>query len=81
MGPFVVIINMTLKYIATALADVAQWIECCPVNQEVTGSIPSQVTCLGCGPGPQLWVCERQLIYVSLTHRCFSPSLSPFPSL
>ena len=31
---------------------VAQWIECQPVNQRVTGSIPSQGTCLGCGPGP-----------------------------
>ena len=30
-----------------ALAGVAQWIECQPVNQRVTGSIPSQGTCLG----------------------------------
>ena len=36
------------------LADVAQWIECWPANQRVAGSIPSQGTCLGCGPGPQL---------------------------
>ena len=36
-----------------ALAGVAQWIECQPVNQRVTSSIPSQGTCLGCGPGPQ----------------------------
>ena len=35
------------------LAAVAQWIECWPVNQRVPGSIPSQVTCLGCRPGPQ----------------------------
>ena len=34
------------------LAGVAQWIECGPVNQGVAGSIPSQGTCLGCGPGP-----------------------------
>ena len=27
-------------------------------------------------PGAQLGACERQLIDVSLTHRCFSPSLS-----
>ena len=27
-----------------ALAGVAQWIECWPVNQRVTGSIPSQGT-------------------------------------
>ena len=32
---------------------VAQWIECWPVHQRVTGSIPSQGTCLGCGPGSQ----------------------------
>ena len=37
----------------TALAGVAQWIECQPVKQRVTRSIPSQGTCLGWGPGPQ----------------------------
>ena len=37
----------------SALAGVAQWIECWPVNQRVSGSIPSQGTCLGCRPGPQ----------------------------
>ena len=31
------------------------------LNQRVAGSIPSQGTYLGCGPGPQRgWVCERQ---------------------
>ena len=35
------------------LAGVAQWIECGPVNQGVTGLIPSRGTCLGCGPGPR----------------------------
>ena len=30
-----------------SLAGVAQWIECWPVNQRVSGSIPSQGTCLG----------------------------------
>ena len=34
--------------------------------------------CLGCGPHPQFGARERQLIDVSLTHRYFSPSLSPF---
>ena len=38
----------------TALAGVAQWIECRPMNQKVTGSNPSQGTCLGCWPGSQL---------------------------
>ena len=36
-----------------ALAGVAQRIERWPANQRVTGSIPSQGTCLGCRPGPQ----------------------------
>ena len=36
-----------------AVAGVAQCIECRPVNQRVTSSIPTQGTCLGCGPGPQ----------------------------
>ena len=35
------------------LAGVAQWIEHQPANQRVTGSIPSQGTCLGCRPDPQ----------------------------
>ena len=35
-----------------SLADVAQWIECWPLNRRVAGSIPSQGTCLGCQPGP-----------------------------
>ena len=51
-----------------ALAGVAQWNECRPVNQRVAGLIPSQGTCLGCGPGPQLGACERQLIDVSFAH-------------
>ena len=36
-----------------ALAGVAQWIEYRPMNQRVSGLIPSQGTCLGCWPGPQ----------------------------
>ena len=35
------------------LAGMAQWIECRPVNQRVTSSIPNQGTCLSCWPGPQ----------------------------
>ena len=49
----------------------AQWIECRPVNQRVAGSVPSQGTCLGCGPSPQLGALERH-IDVSLP---LSPSL------
>ena len=36
------------------LAGMAWWIECWPAKGKVAGSIPSQDTCLGCGPGPQL---------------------------
>ena len=43
-----------------ALASVAQWTEWRPANTKVTSSIPSQGTCLGCGPGPQWGVLERQ---------------------
>ena len=42
-----------------ALAGVAQWIEHQSANQRVTSPIPSQGTCLGCGPGPQCRVCGR----------------------
>ena len=37
----------------TTLAGVAQCFERWPENQRVASSIPSQGTCLGCGPGPQ----------------------------
>ena len=42
------------------MAGVAQWVEHWPVNQRVTGSIPSQGTCLGCNVGPQQEASERQ---------------------
>ena len=53
------------KNIFLALAGVAQCIEYWLLDQKVTGSTPSQGTCLGCRPGPQLGACERQLIDVS----------------
>ena len=43
-----------------ALPDVAQWTEYQPANQRAAGLIPSQGTCLDCGPGPQQGVRERQ---------------------
>ena len=58
------------------LAGAAQWIEHWPVDQKVAGSIATQVTCLGCRPDSQLGVCERPTMNISLTHWCFSPSLS-----
>ena len=49
----------------------AQWIELGSVNQRVTGSIPSQDTCLGSGPGRWWGAHERQ------PHIDVSPPLSP----
>ena len=64
--------------IKDALAGVAQWIECRPANQKVAGLIPCQGTCLGCGPGPQLRLCEKQPRCIS--HTSMFLSLSPsFP--
>ena len=62
---------------ALALAGVAHWTECWPAKQRVTGSIPSQGTCLACGPGPQLGACERQP-HINVSLPLFLP---PFPSL
>ena len=53
----------------------AQWVERCPTNQKVAGSIPTQSTCLGCRPGPQLGVSDRQLIDVSHVDAFLSLSL------
>ena len=44
----------------TALVGVAQWNESRPANQRVSCSISNQGTCLGCRPGPQEWMHERQ---------------------
>ena len=64
-----------------ALAGVAQWIECQPVNQKVAGSIPSQGTSPGCGPGPQLGAYKRQLMYLLHIDVSLPVFLSLFPSL
>ena len=77
LGQFGIIWHTTFtKKRKLALADVAQWIECWPVNQRVAGLIPSQGTGLGCRPGLQLRAQERQTrIDVSLL---LSPS-HPLP--
>ena len=49
------IVNIFLEQIL-ALAGVAQWIEHWPMNQRVSGSIPSQGIYLGCRPDLQLGV-------------------------
>ena len=52
------------KVVGSALARAAQWIECLPVNRRVASTIPSQGTCLGCGPGPRLGVRMRGRLWV-----------------
>ena len=44
-----------------------------PTHQKVTGSIPGQGTCLGCGFNPWLGWYGRQPIGASLSHRFFYP--------
>ena len=68
---------MKFKNRQGALAGVAQWIEREPANQRVAGLIPSQGTCLGCGPGPQLGTRKRQP-HIDVPLPLF---LLPFPSL
>ena len=63
-----------------ALAGVAQWIGHWSVNWAVTGLIPGQGTWLGCRPGPQLGVYERQPVVVSLAHVSLPLFLLPIPS-
>ena len=71
--------NKTLEFknLRVALADVAQWIEHQPANQIVTGSIPSQGTRLGCGPGLRLEACERQS-HINVSLLLFLPPSHPF---
>ena len=58
-----------------ALAGVAQWIEHGPANRKVVGSIPSQGTCLGCGPGPW-WGTHEGQPHTDVSLPFFLP---PFP--
>ena len=70
---------MNLAYVGTlvktALAGVAQWIECWPVKQRVTGSFTNQGTSLGCRPGPQQGALERQPHIDASLPLSLSPSL------
>ena len=61
----------------SALAGMAQWIECQAENKKVTDSIPSQGTCLGRGADPQWGAHERQP-HIDVSLPLF---LSSFPSL
>ena len=80
-GSGVLLLNSSepcIKIIIAALAGVAYWIEHWPADWKVTGSIPSQGTCLGCRPGPWLGVYERQLVSINVFLPLFLP---PFSSL
>ena len=63
--------------IISALAGVAQWIECPPANQGVAGLIPHWGTCLGCGPG-LWWGHMGGNLHIEVSLPLFLP---PFPSL
>ena len=68
------------KSVKPVLTGEAQYTGHCPRDRRVASLIPGQGTCLGCGLDPRLGERKRQPIRVSLTHPCFSPSLSPsFP--
>ena len=62
-----------IRRLGPALAGVSQRTECRSANQRVTGLIPSQGTCLGCGPVASGGTWE------ATTHWCFPSSLSPLP--
>ena len=51
-GNFLIVIKDVYKAPTAALAGVALWTECQPMNQKIACLIPSQGTCLGCRPGP-----------------------------
>ena len=64
-----------VKNYKLALADVAQWIEGKSANQRVTGSTPSQGTCLGGRPCPQSGHVrgKHRLMFLSLSFSFPSP--------
>ena len=74
---YVFMYSRKFKITYVALAGVAQWIDCWPVNQGVTGPIPSSGTYLDCRPGPQVGVWKRQP-HIDVSLPFFLP---PLPSL
>lgn len=50
------------------------WLERCPANQRVVGSVLGQGTHEGFGFNPQLGVLRRRLMYVSLSPKVSLPS-------
>ena len=66
-----------IKSIRRTLAGVAQWTVHWAAKPRVAGVIPSQGTCLVCGPGPQEGVHKGQQ-HTDVSLPFFLP---PFPSL
>ena len=60
------------------LTDVAQLVGCNPTEQNVTGSIPSQGTSLGCGFSPQRW-CWQEAPDPCFSYTCFCSSPPSLP--
>ena len=60
-----------------AMTGVAFLVEHHPTKRKVTSGISHQGTCLGSRFGPQSGRVQ-EAVDVSLSHCCFSPSLSPF---
>ena len=75
------LLNNWLKPQDITLAGVAQWIERQPGTRGLANLIPGRARAWVVGQVPSEGVCERQPTDVSLVHRCFFPSLPPFPSL
>ena len=71
-------LSVWLKYNQIALAGVAQWLECHPENQGVTGSIPSQGTCLGYGARSPVGGMHKRQPHIDISFPVFLP---PFPFL
>ena len=72
-----------LKIENEALAGMASWIEHCPAKSKVTGSIPSQSTCLGCRAWSAFgaYVRSNRSMFLSHMDVSFPLFLPPFPSL
>ena len=75
-------LSLIKKKKSHALTGLAQWIECRPANQKVTGLMPNQGTFLGCGArSPVGGVPEATDGCISCTSIFLSLFLPPFPSL
>ena len=72
-----VVKSSTLLNDHLTLTDVAQWLRYCPEKQKVTGPILAKAHAWVVGLVLSWGAYEKQLIDVSLSCQCLSPSLSP----